>query len=202
MTPRSILLAALLAAAPAAIVQAQAADPGAAQIESFNSALLDAMKQAKSLGVQGRYRKLEPAVQAAFDLPAMTRIAVGPTWASLTPQDQASLTKAFSRLTVANYAKNFDSYDGERFTIDPKIDTRGPDKLVRSHIISAHDKPVDLTYRMRQSSDGRWKIIDVYYNGSISELAARRSDFAASISKGAAALQQRIEALSDKLMQG
>jgi phospholipid transport system substrate-binding protein len=203
MTSRPLLIAALLmaTAAPAALY-AQAADPGAAQVEALNGVLLDTMKQGKSLGVQGRYRKLEPAVQAAFDLPAMTRIAVGPTWASLTPQDQASLTKAFSRLTVANYAKNFDSFGGEKFTVDPQVETRGPDKLVHSQIVLPHDKPVDFRYRLRQGSDGRWKIIDVYYNGSISQLAARRSDFASSISKGAAALLQRIESLSDKLMQG
>jgi phospholipid transport system substrate-binding protein len=204
MTPRRKLLAALAAAAmaPGAIVRAQTADPGAQTIDSFDDALLGVMKQGKSLGVQGRYQRLEPAVQAAFDLSTMTRFAVGPTWAMFAPPDQTSLVRAFGRLTTANYAKNFDSYDGEKFTVDARIDTRGPDKLVRSHILSPKDKPVDLTYRMRQAGDGRWKIIDVYYNGSVSELAARRSDFAASVAKGPQALLTKIDALSDKLMRG
>ena len=204
MTYRPFLLAAALAAmsAPAAIAIAQASDPGAARIESFNSALLDVMKQAKSLGVEGRYRKLEPAVAASFDLPAMTRFAVGPTWSSLSPADQAALIKAFSRLTVANYAKNFDGYGGERFTVDAQVDTRGPDKLVRSHILQPRDRPVDLTYRMRQAPDGSWRIIDVYYNGSVSELAARRSDFASSIAQGPQALLAKIDALASKLLKG
>jgi len=204
MTMRPLLLAAVaaIALAPAAIVRAQASDPGAQTVSAFDEALLDAMKQAKSLGVEGRYRKLEPAVTTAFDLPTMTRFAVGPTWGSLSPGDQAALIKAFSRLTVANYAKNFNGYDGERFAVDPQVETRGPDKLVRSHIVSPHDKPVDLTYRMRMASDGRWKIIDVYYNGSVSELAARRSDFASSIAQGAQVLLAKINALSDKLMRG
>jgi phospholipid transport system substrate-binding protein len=132
----------------------------------------------------------------------MTRFAVGPKWSSLSASDQAALIKAFTRLTVANYAKNFDGYDGERFTIDPQVDTRGPDKLVRSHLLRPRDKTVDLTYRMRQVGDGRWKIIDVYYNGSISELAARRSDFASSIAQGPQALVQKMDDLSTKLMRG
>jgi phospholipid transport system substrate-binding protein len=201
MTSRHLILAALAATAPAAIVQAQAADPGAATINTFHESLLAVMKQAKSLGVQGRYQKLEPAVESAFDLPSMTRIAVGPKWASLTPADQAALIKAFTRLTVANYAHSFDGYDGEKFTLEPQIETRGPDKLVRAHLLQPRDKPVDLTYRLRQSGD-RWKIIDVYYNGSVSELAARRSDFAASINIGPSALLKKIDALSDKLMRG
>ena len=47
-----------LAAAPARA----AADPAASQIASFDSALLDTMKQGSSLGAKGRYRKLEPAI--------------------------------------------------------------------------------------------------------------------------------------------
>ena len=203
MNGRSLALAAILAASltPAAVVMAQASDPAAATIDAFDQALLETMKQAKSLGVQGRYARLTPVVQQAFDLPTMTRFAVGPKWAALAAPEKAALIRSFSRLSVANYAKNFDSYGGERITIDPKVDTRGPDKLVRTHILSPGSKPVDLTYRMRQAADGKWKIIDVYYNGSISELTTRRSDFASTMNDGgAAALVKKIDALADKLV--
>ena len=194
----AVLAAVLLAAAPAAAM-AQAADPAAAQIESFDNSLLSVMKQAKSLGVQGRYRELEPVMARAFDLPTMTRFAVGPKWATVPPADQASLTRAFSRLAVSFFAKNFDDYSGQSFKIDPNVDTRGPDKLVRTHIVSPHDKTEDLTYRMRQASDGRWKVIDVYYKSSISQLAVWRSDFSATMnSGGGAALVKKIDALADK----
>ena len=204
MNVRTLALASALAAAltPAVVAVAQVADPAAAQIDAFDAALLDTLKQGKALGVDGRYRKLAPAVDEAFDLPMMTRFAVGPKWSTLAATDQSSLVKAFTRLTVASYAHNFDSYGGERFTVDPKVDTRGPDKLVHSHIIRTNDKPVDLAYRMRQGTDGRWKIIDVYYSGSISELTTRRSDFGASIAVSGQALLQKINALADKLMRG
>ena len=193
-------LAALLAPAAVAVAQAQS-DPAAQTIDAFDASLLDTMKQARSLGVQGRYAKLGPVVERAFDLPTMTRFAVGPKWAALTAPEKGALIRSFSRLSVANYAKNFDSYGGERITIDPKIDTRGPDKLVRTHILSPGSKPVDLTYRMRTAADGKWKIIDVYYNGSISELTPRRSDFAGTMNDGgASALVKKIDALADKLV--
>ena len=203
MTFRSLTLAAVLSTAliPAAVAMAQQADPAAQTIDAFDNALLETMKQAKTLGVQGRYARLGPVVQAAFDLPTMTRFAVGPKWAALSAPEKASLIKSFSRLSVANYAKNFDSYGGERITIDPKVDTRGLDKLVRTHILSPGSKPVDLTYRMRQAADAKWKIIDVYYNGSISELTTRRSDFAGTMNDGgASALVKKIDALADKLV--
>ena len=200
MSLKTLALAAALfgAAVPAAAV-AQAADPAAAQIEAFDNTLVSVMKQARSLGVQGRYRELEPAMDRAFDLPTMARFAVGPKWASASASDQAGLTKSFSRLAVSFFAKNFDDYSGQSFRIDPKVDTRGPDKLVRTHIVSPHDKTEDLTYRMRQATDGRWKVIDVYYKSSISQLATWRSDFAATMNSGGApALIQKINATADR----
>ncbi len=129
----------------------------------------------------------------------MTRFAVGPKWASVSAADQSGLTKAFSRLAVSFFAKNFDDYSGQSFKIDPKVDTRGPDKLVRTHIVSPRDKTEDLTYRMRQASDGRWKVIDVYYKSSISQLATWRSDFSAAMNSGGApALISKINATADK----
>ena len=196
--PALLAAAAFLAAAPAAAL-AQASDPAAAQIDAFDNALLQTMKHARSLGVQDRYRELEPVMGRTFDLPVMARFAVGPKWATVAPADQVALTKAFSRLAVSFFAKNFDDYSGQSFSIDPKVDSRGPDKLVRTHILSPRDKTEDLTYRMRQASDGRWKVIDVYYKSSISQLATWRSDFNATMnSGGGAALVLKINALADK----
>ena len=72
----AFLFAALVAAGPAAAM-AQASDPAVPTITSFDSALVESMKAGKSLGADGRARKLTPAVERAFDLPTMTRFAVG-----------------------------------------------------------------------------------------------------------------------------
>jgi phospholipid transport system substrate-binding protein len=193
-------LAGLVAvAAPAA--RAAAADPAAAQVDAFDAALLSAMKAGKTAGVQGRYRALAPAVARAFDIPTMIRFAVGQqTWTTLPAAQQQTLTEAFQRLTVASYAHNFDGYAGERFEVDPNVLTRGPDKVVQSKIIPPSAAPVVISYRMRQSG-GAWKIIDVFYNGSISQLTTRRSDFSATLAHGGApALITHLNALADKQM--
>jgi len=197
--PASLLLALSLAAAPALVV-AQASDPAATRVDAFYDVLLDAMRQGKSLGVDGRYRKLEPAVTRTLDLPAMTRFAVGPKWSGLSAAEQQQLVKAFSRMSVATYAKNFDSFSGQSFKVDPKVQTRGADKLVKTQLLQPGKAPVDLTYRMRQSG-GDWKVIDVFYQGSVSQLTTQRSDFSATMASGGApALVKKLDALSDSLM--
>jgi len=198
------LLVALLALAiaPLAAGPTRAApepDPASSLIASFHNALVDSMKQGPSLGAKGRYRKLAPVVERTFDLPTMTRFAVGTAWSGFSKGQQQAAIDAFGRLTIASYAQNFKAYGGERFEIDPNVQTRGPDKIVQSRMIRPHDAPVALIYRMRESG-GAWKVIDVYY-GAISQLTTRRSDFAAPVaSGGAAGLIAHLNALVDNLM--
>lgn len=198
LSRRRALAGAVVVFALPAAARAAAADPAAARIEVFDAALIDTMKAAKSLGVQGRFHKLEPAVDRAFDIPTMIRFAVGPTWPTIPPAQQQALTDAFRRLTVASYAHSLDGYSGERIEVDPNVITRGPDKVVQTHLTSPGAAPVTIAYRMREFS-GVWKIIDVFYGGAISQLTTRRADFASILAKGGApALIAHLDALVDK----
>jgi phospholipid transport system substrate-binding protein len=189
------LFAATVAIGPASL--AAPTDPAAARVDTLHSGLIEMMKSGAA--VRERARRITPAVEAAFDLPTMTRFAVGAKWAQLTPAQQTALTAAFTRLTVANYAHNFDKFSGERFVIDPNVQTRGADKIVQSQLVPAHDKPVALIYRMRETPAG-WKIIDVYYDG-VSQLTTRRSDFAQPVASGGAdGLLSHMNASTEKLL--
>ncbi len=178
---------------------AQASDPAAQEIDSFHHALLDTMKQGKSLGVQGRFRKMESAVRNTFDLSAMMRVATNAYWSKMSPADQTGLVTAFGRFSAATYAHNFDDFSGQKFVITG-VDTRLPDKLVRTQLVLPSAAPINLVYRMRQN-DGRWRIIDVFYNGTVSQLTAQQSDFAAALKAGGApALIKKLNDQTDRLL--
>jgi len=196
--PRRSLLALIPALAGLPALAQPAADPAAAQIERLHQKLLEVMRQAKALGIEGRYRELAPVVQQVFDLPAMARLAVGSRWSGFSPQEQAAVTEAFTRMSIASYARNFDGFSGQSFAID-RVDAHGDEKVVVSHLINPGNAPIDLTYRMHRAG-GAWKVTDVLHD-SISEMAVRRSEFAASVRQGGAALLvQRLNELSDRLM--
>jgi len=174
----------------------------AAPIRAFYDALLDVMKRAKALGIKGRYDALAPVVDATFDLPAMTRIAVGPRWTSLPKDVQSALVDAFSRMTIATYASRFDGYSGERFEVDPSVESRGSGSIVHTRIVQPKGDPVALDYLMRKSAD-RWKAVDVYLTGTISELATRRSEFNSILdSGGPQALLQSLRQQTERMLQG
>ena len=104
------MLAGLALPCPAAAAEV---DPAAAPIRAFYDALLAVMKQAEQLGVRGRYDKLAPVIRSTFDLPAMTRIAVGPEWTAIPPEQQTALLDNFARMTIATYANRFDGWSGQ-----------------------------------------------------------------------------------------
>jgi phospholipid transport system substrate-binding protein len=145
-------------------------------VESFYAVLLEVMKQAGSLGFDGRYRRLQPAVEAAFDLPLMIRLAIGPPWNALTDSQRDRLLEAFRRFTISTYAGRFDGYDGERFETRGEAPAQNGAVLVQTRLVPTSGDPVELNYLLHQA-DGGWRIIDVFLSGTISELATRRAEF-------------------------
>ncbi|MBA3898136.1 MAG: ABC transporter substrate-binding protein [Sphingomonadaceae bacterium] len=198
MTVPVRMLGAAAIFAIAAPVSAQAQDAVRAPVQALDEGLLAIMKSAKQLGYQGRVGRIGQVVDRVFDLPLMTRLAVGPGWTTIAASDKSALVAAFRRMTISQYAANFNGWSGQAFTIDSRVDTRGTDRLVRTTLAASKGDPVSLAYRLRQTG-GEWRIIDVFYQNSISQLATRRADFASILSKGGAkALIAHLDQLSAK----
>jgi phospholipid transport system substrate-binding protein len=194
-----VLAVAVLFQAPAF---ADSSDPAASRITSFYGSLLDTMKQAKQLGVKGRYDKLSPVLAKTYDLPSMSKLAVGPSWSALTPQQQAAIINAFTRMTIATYASRFDGFSGEQFQILETSDRTNGDKIVKTQIVKSDGGTVPLNYLMRKSG-ADWKIVDIYLDGTISELANRRAEFGAILKSGGPdALVVSLTKQGDKLLTG
>ena len=203
MLRRRVLLrctALLCAPVLPAWAQSEATDAAVTRIRAFYDALLSVMKQGDKLGIRGRYDKLAPTVRSTFDLAAMTRIAVGPEWNSIPPEQQAALIEHFTQMTIATYANRFDSYSGERFEVDAAAEPRNAGRIVHTKLFPSTGEPVTLNYLMRGWGDS-WSVVDVYLTGTISELATRRSEFGAILKSGGPnALIDSLRQQTEKLM--
>ena len=70
-----------------------------------------------------------------------------------------------------------DSYAGQRLEVTGEQPAPSG-VMVKSQIVKASGEPVKVDYMMRRSGDN-WLISDIYLDGAISEVATRRSEFAA-----------------------
>lgn len=180
----------VISAAPAARAET---DPAIQRIQSLDDGLVVAAR-AHDL----RSPRVRQLLEQSFNLQVMAQFAVGPSWTTLSASDRAGILDALTRYTGARYAYEFREFDTEVITIDPNVQVRGLDRLVRAEIRSPGEAPVKLGYRLREYA-GSWRIIDVIYNG-VSQLATQRADFAESLRNGgAAALIKSLDQATAKL---
>jgi phospholipid transport system substrate-binding protein len=154
-----------------------------APIEQLHSGLIEIMKAGKAVPFRQRYDKIAPVIGRTFDLEVIVRQVVGPRWATLPPDQQGALGEAFRRYTIASYVSNFDDYSGERFEVLPSVTAVGDDRVVKTQIVTASGQAHVLAYVMRQTGGG-WRIVDVLADGSISRVAAQRSEIRSVLSDG------------------
>jgi len=171
-------------------------------IDALHEALLEVMKHAEELGYDGRAEKLAPVIPEYFDVQFMARKSVGRHWKSATEEEQRRFLVAFNRFMVANYAGQFDGFSGQHFETLGEQPAKMETVMVKSRLVNPKDDDVELNYRMRQV-DGKWKIVDVYLDGTVSELALRRSEFSSIVKReNFDALIEAIDAKTAKLASG
>jgi phospholipid transport system substrate-binding protein len=168
----ALCLALIAATSGASAVSASPQD----SVRNFYDVLLTTMKHGRMLGQSGRYATLAPVVNGVFDVPFMARLAVGPSWLSLTAAQQQQIVTAFGRYVSATYADRFDSYSGQQLQVTGSEPTTGG-VIVETRIVETGNEPVTISYLMRRNDDGVWQIADVYLDGTISQLATQRSEF-------------------------
>jgi phospholipid transport system substrate-binding protein len=150
---------------------------GGDTVKGLYDALLSTMKNGRVLGQSGRFTQLAPVIRRSFDIASMARLSVGPSWAGLSEAQRQQMTESFGRYISAIYADRFDSYDGQKLEVTGEQPAPSG-VMVRSQIIKANGEPVKVDYMMRRNGES-WLISDIYLDGAISEVATRRSEFAA-----------------------
>ncbi len=181
--------------------RAQELAPAARRIQAYYQQLLPTLQQAGRLSVGERDRRFWPAINSAFDLGTMTRYAAGPAWSTFSPSQQAAVREAFAHFLVADYASLVRDYSGQSFVVEPQTtrEPRGGGEVVKTKLIQAGGRNVTINYLVRGG-----RVIDVYFNGTISDLATRRDEFASILAGGggADALVRKLRERTETLLSG
>jgi len=157
---------------PLPLVSAQ---PAIDVVENLHKTLLLAMKEGTQIGYQGRYDRLAPVITAGFDMPFIAKIVLGRFWETFDSQQRSKFVETFSRLSIATYAANFDTYSGERFKLISEKEVSGGRILVQTQLIKSDGGQVELDYLLHRVGS-QWRIINVVADG-VSDLALKRADY-------------------------
>ncbi len=192
-------LAILLALAFSFVARAEERSPTAV-VDALHAGIVEIMKASEQLDVEARRARFVELLPAYLDQPYMARKSVGRSWKTLTPEQQPQLLERFLQLSVATYADRFQGYSGERFeTLEETLGEEGKAR-VEGQVVASDGKIYTMSYRMHQV-DGKWLIYDVFLNGSVSEMAMRRSEFSSVLKREGfdhliAAIDGKVQSLS------
>ena len=178
------LIAALLALLSLSAITSPAEAQASHRIEAYYQQLMPTLRAAGQLSVRERDRRFSPAITSAFDIGTMARLASGPAWSKFSGAQQAAVRDAFARFLVADYARQVTDYSGESFVVDPQTsaESRGGGEIVRTKLLQPGGRTVEINYLVRGG-----RVIDVYLNGTVSDLATRRDEFASILAGGGGA---------------
>ena len=160
-------------------------------VGKLHTTLLAAMKDGDKIGYQGRFDQLAPVIKSSFDMPFISRTAVGKYWETFNGPQRSKFVEAFTQLSIATYAANFDSYSGEHFKTISEKEVGGGRILVQSQLIKSDGGQVQLDYLLHRTGS-QWRIINIIAEG-VSDLALKRADYSAFLKdKGFEALLKKI----------
>ena len=120
---------------------------------------------------RARRERIQQVVDGYFDFPAISRLAVGPRWNSLSPEKKEEFTEEFSKLLFNTYID-----DIEKYAMQPiNYSTRSIDPgyvVVEAQVID-QGGPATLDYYLHLRNGG-WRVYDVAVQGM--SLAANYRD--------------------------
>lgn len=155
---------------------ASAGDQEATQVvEKLHASLLTVMKDGDKLGYTGRYDQLEPVIRATFDMPFISKTVLGKHWETVNDGQRSRFVETFTKLSIAMYAANFDSYSGERFKVISEKEVSGGRILVQTQLIKSDGGKVQLDYLLHRT-DNEWRVVNIIAEG-VSDLALKRADY-------------------------
>jgi len=186
------------AAAQEPLVQGSCADPRAC-IETLHRGLLELSRGEAGAGVEYRYARLEPLINATHDLAFIARVAVRRHWTEFSAEEQQAFVRAFTRMSVMTYASRFVKLSEDTFRI-LEVNESAAD---RAHVvarISRDSQPdIPMEYLLNDGAQG-WRIVNVIADG-VSDLALRRAEYQRVLAEGSVAdliaeLESQVEDLA------
>lgn len=201
MNRRELTSLIMTGAAACASLPAWAADEAPdAFVKRISSELIEAIRADKTVragDLTAVILLVESRVMPNLNFQRMTASAVGPSWRTATPEQQAKLQQEFKTLLVRTYSGALAQVSDQVITIKPLRHAPEDLELVVRTEIKGRGDPIQLDYRLEKTpgQGAGWKIFNLNVLG-VWLVDTYRSQFAQEIS--ARGLDGLISALAER----
>ena len=118
---------------------------------------------------------IDDVVKNSYDLEKMGKIIIGVDWKQMDTKSKKEFINVFKRFISVNYFRRFNKINELDFEHQTITDIEDKFKLARV-ILTVDNEKFKIDYLLGFKNE-KWKIFDVLLDGSISEVATKKSDF-------------------------
>ena len=118
---------------------------------------------------------IDDVVKNSYDLEKMGKIIIGVDWKQMDTKSKKEFINVFKRFISVNYFRRFNKINELDFEHQTVKVIGEKFKLARV-ILTADNEKLKMDYLLGFKNE-KWKIFDVLIDGSISEVATKKSDF-------------------------
>ena len=163
------------------------------KVSNFHNALIKVNSLEKSF--EDRLEIIKKVINQTFNYKKMMQFIYGRKWNKLESNQKNIMSETFLNFISATYTKRFHMINGLNFEYLESKKTDDGMILINTNLLIPNEEPVKFKYVfINEESD--WKILDILINGTISEIATKKSEYSKIIkSEGADGL---IKKLSEK----
>ena len=114
-------------------------------------------------------------INRTYDAEKMLKMIIGAGWKNQENEKKKELIMVFKKYISKNYLKRFSKINDLSFNNEKKEKISSEFFLVRTNLIIKQEK-ISIDYLLHLK-DNTWKIFDVLLDGSVSEVATKKSEF-------------------------
>lgn len=144
-----------------------------------------------------QFRKL---FVSSFDIPEIGRFVLARYWRVATPEQQKDFLSLFEDITVLTWAKRFQDYNGESLETLSATKEGERNWIVDSHILRNQGPQIPVQWRLKETDDGSFRIIDIVVEG-VSMAITHRSDYASAMQSNGGKIDGLLAIMRTKLDQ-
>ena len=114
-------------------------------------------------------------INRTYDTEKMLKMIIGSDWKNQENEKKNELIMVFEKYISKNYLNRFSKIQDVSFSNEKKEKISSDSFLVRSNLIIKQEK-ISIDYLLSLKNN-TWKIFDVLLDGSVSEIATKKSEF-------------------------
>jgi phospholipid transport system substrate-binding protein len=173
---------AIVALALLAVAVPAAAQTPSQVVDGLASQVILVLKDPQ-LDSQQKRTQIQNIAYGAIDFPTLCKLVLARNWPKFSAEQRAQFEEEFKQHLSMTYGRNVDNYKNEKVQILGERQEQHDDVTVQSKILRGGSDDILVDYRLRKTTDGQWKIIDVIVEG-VSLVSNFRSQFQDVVSNG------------------